>query len=258
MELISKISKGTKMDQIYIPKNRPGFHTGEYVKIIPVNERPKDNYYVYNIKEVPPIKIEIAKQIFQIIESMINYDNIIITGSFLDENFKFNDIDIIIITENKKEIEKSIKEKLKIEVHTILFNQSLLIEALKIDPKWRLMLSRCISKKRIAPLPQRKLKYRYLDVQLIESKTLMINFNYLTGKEKYKLTRNMMAISMFIKNKNISNKSIEKEIEKELDTNIEDLKNNLVTNDFFKRYKTFYSKLEKEIIENASKQEKDA
>ena len=107
-------------------------------------------------------------------------------------------------------------------------------------------------------MPQRKLKYRYLDVQLIESKTLMINFNYLTGKEKYKLTRNMMAISMFIKNKNISNKSIEKEIEKELDTNIEDLKNNLVTNDFFKRYKTFYSKLEKEIIENASKQEKDA
>jgi len=31
MELIAKISKGSKMDQVYIPKNRIGFSAGSYV-----------------------------------------------------------------------------------------------------------------------------------------------------------------------------------------------------------------------------------
>ena len=39
MELIGRISKGSKMDQIYIPKNRIGFSAGEYVLILPIKGR---------------------------------------------------------------------------------------------------------------------------------------------------------------------------------------------------------------------------
>ena len=49
MEIISKISKGTKMDQIYIPKNRPGLDIGTYVKIIPIEEKIIKRPYFYNI-----------------------------------------------------------------------------------------------------------------------------------------------------------------------------------------------------------------
>ena len=48
VELISRISKGTRMDQIYIPKERmPGFELGAVVLIKPVLEKakPKPHYY---------------------------------------------------------------------------------------------------------------------------------------------------------------------------------------------------------------------
>lgn len=256
MELIAKISKGTKMDQIYIPKNRPSLSIGEYVKITPVQPQKEESYFIYHLKNIPPLKIELVKRIFKIINSIIAPSNIIITGSFLEKGFNFKDIDIILITETASKIEKKLEEKIKIPVHLITFNKKSFLEALKIDPLWRLMLTECISKKRLTPLPSKKINHKYLDAHLIKSKLLIDNFDYLSGKEKYKLTRNLIAIYLFIKNKKISKTNIEKEIRKKLDIEIEDLKNNLIAKDFFRRYKNFYSKLEKELIENAAKQEK--
>ncbi|MBI2003877.1 hypothetical protein HYS72_00230 [Candidatus Pacearchaeota archaeon] len=285
MELIAKISKGSKMDQVYLPKNRASFDIGEYVIIKPLEEKSspyEKKLYFYGVEDVNPIKIEIINKIISVInKNLENYENIIITGSFLDEGFNFNDIDVIIITQEKpkkaqkskqeqkivnfltnlpkrgqiKEIEKIIKEKLKIETHIIFFNKNSFSEALKIDPIWRLMLNNCISKKRLPPITIKEIKYKYLDAQLIKSKILIENFDYLTGKEKYKLIRNLMAIYLFIKNKILSENNIEKEIRKNLYMEIEDIKKNLIKEDFVKKYKNFYYQLEKEIIKNASKQE---
>ena len=41
MEIISRVSKGSKMDQIYIPKNRAGLTIGEYVVITPLSREIK-------------------------------------------------------------------------------------------------------------------------------------------------------------------------------------------------------------------------
>ena len=81
------------------------------------------------------------------------------------------------------------------------------------------MLSKCISRKRLTPLPEKKLNYRYLDAQLIKSKSLILSFDYIDGKEKYKLTRNLMAIHIFVKNKTLSIDNIEKGIKKQLGIN---------------------------------------
>src|SRR3989344_5611301 len=184
MEIISKVSKGSKMDQIYLPKNRIGFEVGNYVIINLLEEKIKNEQkqagklYFYGVKRVNSVKLKIVEEIMDLADKNLGYcENIIITGSFLDEGFNFKDIDIIIITEQKpkKEIEKIIKEKLKIEIHAIFFNKNQFREALKIDPIWRLMLNKCISKKRLPPFPMRKLKYKYLDAQLIRSKILIEN-----------------------------------------------------------------------------------
>ena len=258
MEIISKISKGTKMDQVYIPKIRNGMPAGSYVVIRPLNlELKKQAPILYNIKELEPVKIGLIEQIFSVIDSKTETENIIITGSFLEKGFNFNDIDVIIIAETQSRgIEKEIKEKTKIETHVIFFDNQLFIKALKTDPIYRLMLSKCISRKRLTPLPEKKLNYRYLDAQLIKSKSLILSFDYIDGKEKYKLTRNLMAIHLFVKNKTLSINHIEKEIKKQLGIGIEDLKNNLTDNNFLRKYKTFYNGLEGEIIKNAGKQEK--
>ena len=125
MEIISKISKGTKMDQIYLPKNRIGFNTGTYVKINTKEKIIITKPFFYNIKEIEPIKLSLIKQIFNIVNKNIEADNIIITGSFIEKGFNFNDIDIIILTEKKvKEnmIKNKIYREIKIPPHLIIFS----------------------------------------------------------------------------------------------------------------------------------------
>ena len=257
---MAKISKGTIMDQIYIPKNRIGFSIGDHVIIKSLEvqknfERP----YFYNIEFIEPVKLEIIKEVFSAIVNIMDNCNIIITGSFLDKGFNFNDIDIILIIENKineNKLEKIIENKIKIENHIVIFNKKTFIEALSIDPIWRVMISKSISNQRIPPLPKVKLDYRYLDAQMIKSNLLIENFDSLTGKEKYKLTRNLMAIYLFTRNINLSKKRIDREIGKKFDIEADNLKYNLVDNKFLKKYKDFYFKFEKEIIKNAAEQEK--
>ena len=56
MELIGKITKGSKIDQIYLPKKRIGFSIGNYVRITPLDisiETIKRNKpYFYNIDNI--------------------------------------------------------------------------------------------------------------------------------------------------------------------------------------------------------------
>ena len=42
VELIGKVSKGSKMDQIYIPKNREAIPVGSYVVVKPLTTEKQD------------------------------------------------------------------------------------------------------------------------------------------------------------------------------------------------------------------------
>jgi len=260
MEIVARISKGSKMDQVYIPKNRIGFSIGNYVILKPIGgEKQSDRLFYYGVKDIGSLKLGIIQQVIGIIDKhYASYGNVIFTGSFLDEGFQFNDIDIIVVSEKNQEkiTEKEIKEKLGIEAHAIPFNKISFREALEIDPIWRLMLSRCVAKNRLAPLPKKRLKYRYLDAQMIRSKMLADNFDNLTGRERYKLMRNLMVIYLFINNKKLSAVNIEKEIKAKFRVSISDIERNLIDDGFFKRYNEFYDQLEEEVIDNAGKQEK--
>src|SRR3989344_8502675 len=103
VELIGKVSKGSKMDQIYIPKKRESIPVGSYVVVkLLTTEKQKKKPYFYNVS-IEPIKVEIIKNIIGVIDKNIDNENIIITGSFLEKGFQFNDIDVLIISGNIKE-----------------------------------------------------------------------------------------------------------------------------------------------------------
>ncbi len=261
VELISRVSKGSKMDQIYIPKNRPGLNIGSYVLIKPIQESKneklkKEELYFYNVKDLEPIKIEIIKKLFIIIEENLeNYDNIIITGSFLEKGFNFNDIDILIIIEkkfNEKYLQNITEQKLGIEAHIIPINNNSLIEGLSTDPLYHLMLNNCVAKRRFIYRKKQKLNYKILDLHLLKSKTLIYNFELLSGNEKYNLTRNMIAIMLFLKKKTLTKKSLDKEIIKIFKlSDINDLKNNVLDKiNFLKKYKKIYNDLSTKILKH--------
>lgn len=263
MEIIGRISKGSKMDQVYIPKNRAGFSIGNYVIIRPLEEKkPVEKLYFYGIKNIEPIKIEIIREIMGIIDKNIeNCENIIITGSFLDHGFQFNDIDLIIITKgrlNTNRICIGIKNKTGIKAHILTLGNKALVKGLETDPLYQMMLSKCISQKRFLYKAKHRISYALLDLYLLKSKALIDNFEVLTGNEKYNLTRNMVAIYLYLKNRKTNKELVDTEIKKGFNLNdINELKQNTINKKIFlKKYRLIYDEVFGQILkgmENGAK-----
>lgn len=252
------------MDQIYIPKNRAGFGAGEYVLISQledqIGKKEKLKPYFYNVRYLEPIKAKIIADILNLIEKKIDSENIIITGSFLEKGFGFNDIDILIISKKKIDTE-IIKEEIQklegIKTHITALDSKTLSYGLSFDPLYNLMLSKCVSKNRIIFRVKRKIDYRLLDLNLLKSKTLIDNPDILNGNEKYYLTMNMVSISLFIQGKKLSRDIVNKEIERMFNVKIREIKENLLEKqDFLRRYKEIFNNTFNLIFDNIKKSKK--
>ncbi len=254
------------MDQIYIPKNRIDFDIGSYVIVRPLQkiEETAIKPFFYNIDFLEPIKVSIVNEIFENIDNVLDkYDNIIITGSFLEKGFNFNDIDILLIANkefNKNYIEKLLENKIGIKVHIISMNNKTLIKGLNSDPLYQTMLSKCISRKRFVYRIKPKINYKILDLHLLKSKLLIENFDFLNGDEKYEMLRNAVSIALFIDGKEVSKNKVDENINKLFGKDMgKKIKENIIINkkDFLDKYKKFYNDLSFRIldgIKNGSKQ----
>lgn len=254
-QIIARISKGSKMDQIYLPKNRQGMMAGEYVVInvltgpIQESEKTKFKPYFYGMKQIEPIKLELVEKILDIIAKLTEkgdkYSNIIITGSFLESGFNFNDIDVLILCDstNTKAIEQKIRTQIGIKPHLIVMTWEEFVQGLASDPLYQTMISRCISKNRLIFNYKPAINAKLLDLHLFKSKALMDNFEILNGKEKYYLTFNLISIYLFLKYGKITKDIVEKTIKSEFNIKtLEEIKENLVDEMFLKRYKKIYEK----------------
>ncbi len=210
MGLIAKISMGSRMDQIYLPKNRPSvFGVGDYVVIAPALQKKQATPYYYNAQSIEPIKAEIIQDILSNAEA----DNIIIAGSFLENGFNFDDIDIIAVDGESSAIRNYVKTTFGLKAHIITMKYDTLRAGLNTDPFFQMLLSRFAAKKRILLNIKPQINYKLLDVHLLKSKLLPEQFEHLNGKEKYKLTRNMAAIKLFIEGKTATIDKVNREIE---------------------------------------------
>jgi len=249
--LAGKISKGTLMDQIYIPKERPlGFELGAPVVIKPAIEEAEIKAVYYNVDKLEPIKVMIIQNIFSELSAL---DNIIVTGSFLERGFQFNDIDVILINDKKtdpKKIEQHLNKLFDLNFHIIALDYNILLKGLETDPLYQAMLSRYVAKKRLIFRYKNKINYKLLDLHLLKSNLLIKNFDYLTGSQKYDMTRNLMAIFLFLNNRKISNAVIDGEIKKLLKEKAESIKHNIINKALFlKEFKGLYNKIFDRILD---------
>ena len=252
------------MDQVYIPKNRIGLTSGSLVVIKPLIQEEhaksglRGKHFLYGINKIEHIKMEIISRVFSVMEkNLTEVKNIIISGSFLEEGFCFNDLDILIISE--KEIsDRLLKEEISAEIgvkaHILQMTSEELTEGLKYDPLYLNMISRCIAKNRIVFNIRRKINAPLLDLNLLKSKTLIDNFDALSGREMYYLTKNMIAIFLFIEGKKASSDFIDKEIKRIFKIEAKDIKEKILNkNKFLIRYKEVYDKIFKLIIRTKNK-----
>ena len=257
------------MNQIYLPKNSSskGMTPGQYVVINIItdsiqasNKQTRFKPYFYGIKKIEPIKLEIIEKIFAIVSNFIKKEeNIIITGSFIDEGFSFNDIDILILSAdiNTKGVEAEIIAKIGIKPHVLSMAKEELARGLASDPLYQTMISRCISKNKLIFNYRPQINSKFLDLHLLKSKTLIDNFETLNGKEKYYLTFNMISILLFLQHGKITKSLVEKTIKQDFDIQtLEELKDNLVTKEFLIKYKNIYNKTFDLIMENLKHESK--
>ena len=250
MEIISRVSRGSKMDQVYLPKNRFGLDIGSYVVVKQLEEeKTEEKLYFYDIEHIEPIKLDIIKKIIKIIDEKHIYENAIFTGSFLDNGFNFNDIDIILIGENKPAIREEIERRIGIKAHIIFIDNKSLNKGLSTDPIYQMMLSRCIAKKRFIYNLKNEINYKILDLHLLKSKTLIDNFDILDGNEKYYLTRNLISILIYINGGKISKKIVDNKIKKKFGADAKEIKQNILDkNKFIKKYREIYKKTFDELM----------
>jgi len=247
------------MDQIYIPKERmPGFELGATVLIKPVLQKAKPKPYYYKVKNLEPIKNTFIAEILNYIDQ---FDNVIITGSFLEKGFDFEDIDVLLITDKKigtYSIKYHFEREFGIGIHIIVIGFKSLLKGLNTDPLFQMMLSKFVSKERVIFRIENKIDYKLLDLHLLKSKILIDNFDFLPGEEKYKLTRNLIAIKLFMENEKISTETLNNEIENHFGKGaVRNINENLLDKGFLDKYKNLYDKIFKEIlngIKNDSKQ----
>jgi hypothetical protein len=267
MEIISRISKGSRMDQIYIPKNRTGFNIGNYVIIKPIGEDEKPEkeskkrnkkLYFYGVNKLVKIKLEVIHKMIGIIEKNAEFENLIFTGSFLEKGFDFKDIDVLIISKariNKDNLKKIITEEIGIKPDIVVLNNKTLMKGLSTDPLYQMMLSKCVSIKRLISNARIKINYKILDLHLLKSKTLIDNFDFLNGNEKYQLMRNVIAIYLFLKKKKITKDSVDKKIKKFFKLDVDDIKQNLINkSEFLKTYKKIYKETFEKIMKGVGKE----
>ncbi len=257
MEIIGRISKGSKMDQVYIQKQRQGLPIGSHVLISPLETKKEElKPFFYHVQTLEPLKIGIINEIFSTINKELECENIIVTGSFLDKGFKFNDIDVMIITNNKTptaHIKKKLEEMLRSNIQLITIDMKSLVQGMATDPLYLMMLSRFVSMKRVVfNKAERRINPEVLDLHLLISETLPLNFDHLTGNEKYKITRNMVAIAAFLDKKKLSANFIDNDIRKIFGLSSANVikENMLDKHDFVKKYKQMYKKTFDRIMEH--------
>jgi hypothetical protein len=256
MELIAKISKGSKMDQIYIPKNRLGCAIGQYVLIKPIQETEKPKLF-YHVERIEPIKNKIVEELFSFLQETIeNPDNIILTGSFLERGFVFQDVDIIILTNDtidNKMLEKTTEERFGLKMHILSMKKEEFYKGVSTNPLFCSMLSNFVSLKRInMNIPQILIR-EILDLNILKTKDLILNFEILSGREKYYLLRNLVATKLFIEKKKITKKNMDLLIKNITGSEIEKIKDNLMDKKTVVNIKKEYNNLLNKIlkIENA-------
>ncbi|MFA5887783.1 MAG: hypothetical protein WC852_03675 [Candidatus Nanoarchaeia archaeon] len=254
-EIIARVSRGSVMDQIYLPKNRPsGLGIGEYVVIASALQKKQVTPYYYNAQNIEPIKAEIIQGILSNSEA----ENIIIAGSFLEKGFNFDDIDIIVVNGENKAIGKYVETAFGLKAHIITMKYDTLRTGLNTDPLFQMILSRFASKERILLNIKPEINYKLLDIHLLKSKLLPEQFEHLNGKEKYKMARNMVAIKLFIEGKTATIERANKEIERMFGKDAVKtlLENTMEKMPFTAKYKEIYRKVFNAIMDGISKDAK--
>lgn len=219
MKFVHKVSKGTRFNQIYIPKEMERvFEVGDLVEIKLIEKKSK-LYYSKNLKKLGEFKERLIQEIFNSLKKFNEIKQIFVVGSFLTK-IDYNDIDLILVLKDKALTNKNFKDKLnnilisklQFRFHLLLIPENKFFELEKICPLTRNMLFYFVSDK-----PFEISKETILDKNHIKF-LLMMPEDLLSVKLKprvfYDSLRRLITIERFLEERSLNPLGIEEEIKK--------------------------------------------
>lgn len=226
-KFIHRISKGSRFNQIYIPKEMEKvFEVGDLVSV----ELVEKNVQIFCSKNVvlSKFKEKLAGEIFSFLCNLKGIERIFLVGSFVTQKVDYRDIDLLIVVKNKEEaIESEIYSKLidkfDLKFHLILIPEDRLARLAEICPLTRSMLYCHVSNKRFT-MPSRRIDKSHIKFLLMMPEDLLkIKVN---SRSFYDSIRRMITIERFLDNKDIVPEKINKELKQSLGNLYEYTKDN--------------------------------
>ncbi|MEK6895389.1 MAG: nucleotidyltransferase domain-containing protein [Nanoarchaeota archaeon] len=218
-QFIHKVSKGSRFNQIYIPKEAKDFEVGDIVQVRLLKKHYK-LYYSNNLK-ISEFKEKLILDIFSFLSQFKEISQIFIFGSFLTKREDYNDIDILIISDKEKieqDIYESLINKFNLKFHIISISERQLNYLVHTCPMTRSMLYSFVSNKEFSLPSETRLDKNHIKFLLMMPEDLLnIKIN---SKIYYDNIRRLITIERFLEKKDANPLEINKELERVLEKNI--------------------------------------
>lgn len=213
-KFVHKVSKGSRYNQIYIPKEKE-FEVGDIVEVRLI-KRKSMLYYSEHLTKLSKFKESLIKQIFSFLSKYKEVKQIFVFGSFLTKKIGYNDIDMLILVDKEKStLEKRINEDLteefNLRFHIILSEEDKNSESLKISPITRSMLYYFVSDKEFHVSKETKINENHIRSLLMMSEDLL-RVKMPLGRVYYDSLRKLVTIVAFLKNNEIAPDKIDSEL----------------------------------------------
>ena len=223
VSFIRKVSKGSKFNQIYVPKEMENIiDVGDLVQVNLLEK--KSNIYYKNQGKLTKFKEYLIKNIFYNLKKFKEIEIVFLVGSFLDEDI-YNDIDLIIVSKEyvrhlEKSIEYNLSKILNQKFHILSFNHKKLKELIEKDPIMRAMFQKYISNKKISLDYKKIIDWSHIKFLLMMPEDLLELD--LPIKIFFDNIRRLITIERFLHNKDLSRKVILEEMKRNIPQDILD------------------------------------
>ncbi len=216
IKFIHHISKGSKFNQIYIPKEaESNFEVGDLVEIKLIKKK-QNLFYSLNLEKLSSFKEKLIKELFSFFSKYKEIKQVFIFGSFLTKNIEYHDIDILILTDREtKNLEKNLNDNLieefNLKFHITIGKEDRIKETLKICPVTRSMLYYYASNKKFDLPKETAINESHLKYLLMMPEDLL-KIKLPFGKVYYSSLRKLIVIERFLKKNEIAPDEIDSEL----------------------------------------------
>lgn len=228
------VSKGSRFNQIYIPvQHKSSFEVGDSVEVRLLRKHTRI-FYSGRTKKLTEFKEKVVSDIFSILSKNKKVEQILVFGSFLTKETDYNDIDILLFSQEdiEEEAYDELIGKLNLKFHVLSVKKDELMKTLKICPVTRSMLNYFVSNKELKISPTVRLDKNHLNYLLMMPEDLL-KAKFDNGRVYYEALRKLLSIKGFLQGKEIAPDKIDSELLKIIDSRIlQRLKDNLIINDF--------------------------